>query len=200
MKAKGWVVTSAAMIAGIRLWMQVRGKTKTPFAEWAVGFGALMVFLAVMAEWAPQAAGPLAGTIVVGDFLQNGASLFEDLSSIITGGEKGSVLVTSPFGGASSTSSTSSTSSSPAAASPTPAAALGTALSTGAALPDQLTATPNGTVTGTTAGGQAVLPLAEPFGQATTGAAAAARRVETATGTIAATGIEGSLDWLASIF
>jgi hypothetical protein len=117
MKAKGWVVTSAAMIAGIRLWMQVRGKTKTPFAEWAVGFGALMVFLAVMAEWAPQAAGPLAGTIVVGDFLQNGASLFEDLSGIITGGEKGSVLVTSPFGGASSTSSTSS---SPAAASPTP--------------------------------------------------------------------------------
>ena len=182
MKAKGWVVTSAAMIAGIRLWMQVRGKTKTPFAEWAVGFGALMVFLAVMAEWAPAAAAPLAGTIVVGDFLQNGASLFEDLSKIITGQEKGSVLSTTPF------SSTPAASSSHA----TPAGTLGASLAAGGALPNQLTATPNENVTGGAAG-QAV-------GQATTGAGTTAGRVETATGAIAATGIEGSLDWLASIF
>ena len=97
MKGKRWVITAAAIIAGLRLWMQVRGKTKTPFAEWAVGFGALFVFLALMAEWAPQAAGPLAGTIVVGDVLRNGASLFEDVSSLTTGAETGSIFQPAPF-------------------------------------------------------------------------------------------------------
>jgi len=87
LKAKSWVITSAALIAGVRMWMQIRGKTKTPFSEWVVGFGALFVILAVMAEWAPAAAGPLAGTIVVGDFLVNGASLFDDISSVVTGTE-----------------------------------------------------------------------------------------------------------------
>ena len=98
MKGKPWVITAAALVAGIRLWMQVRGKTKTPFAEWAVGFGALFVFLALMAEWAPYAAGPLAGVIVVGDVLQNGASLFEDISTDVTGTDSGGqILTATPF-------------------------------------------------------------------------------------------------------
>lgn len=95
--SKRWVLTAAILIAGIRLWMQVRGKTKTPFAEWAIGWGSLFFFLALVSEAYPQAASGLAGTIVVGDFLVNGASLFEDLSSVVTGAETGPILVDQPF-------------------------------------------------------------------------------------------------------
>jgi hypothetical protein len=109
MKAKGWVITSAALIAGVRLWMQVRGKTKTPFREWIVGYGALFVILSVLAEAMPSAAAPLAGTIVLSDFLLNGEALFTDLSSIITGGESAdSVLVATPFAPSTPTSTSTS--------------------------------------------------------------------------------------------
>jgi hypothetical protein len=107
MKTKAWVITAAALIGGIRLWMQIRGKAKTPFPEWAVGFGALFVFLALLAEFAPAAAGPLAGTIVVGDFLANGEGLFEDVSSVVTGTETGSILSPTPFASTSSSSTAS---------------------------------------------------------------------------------------------
>lgn len=100
MKGKPWVLTAAAMVAGIRLWMQVRGKTKTPFAEWAVGWGALFMFLAIASEFVPDAAGPLAGLIVTADVLANGASLFEDVSSVVTGADAGSVLTAEPFAAA----------------------------------------------------------------------------------------------------
>lgn len=123
MKGKRWVITAAAVMAGIRLWMQVRGKTSTPFSEWAVGYGALFIFLALMAEWAPSAAGPLAGVVVVGDLLQNGSSLFEDVSTVVTGAEAGgTVLAATPFAstGATSTgsSSTATTTTSTSTAAP----------------------------------------------------------------------------------
>jgi hypothetical protein len=91
------VLTAAILVAGIRLWMQVRGKTKTPFAEWAIGWGSLFFFLALVSEAYPQAASSLAGTIVVGDFLVNGASLFEDLTGVVKGAETGPILVDTPF-------------------------------------------------------------------------------------------------------
>jgi hypothetical protein len=106
---KSWVITSAVIIAGIRLWMQVRGKTKTPFAEWAVGYCALFFFLAIMSEWAEPAAASLAGIVVVGDVLTNGSSLFEDVSTVVTGTEAGGQILTpTPFGppGTPNTSST----------------------------------------------------------------------------------------------
>ena len=138
MKPKAWVITSAAIIAGIRLWMQIRGKTKTPFSEWAVGFGALFIFLAILAEAAPAAAGPLAGVVVVGDVLQNGSSLFEDISSVVTGSEKGSILTATPFGSSSSTSSTSSTA--------TPAQTEAANLAAGTSDANTLTSTPDAAV------------------------------------------------------
>lgn len=97
MKGKRWVLTAAMLVAGIRLWMQVRGKTKTPFAEWAIGWGVTFMFLALLAESYPAAAGPLAGTIVTGDFLVNGSSLFDDLTGLVTGATGGSTLVADPF-------------------------------------------------------------------------------------------------------
>ena len=86
MNGKRWVLTSAMLVAGIRLWMQLRGKTKTPFGEWAVGWGVTFFFVAMLSEEYPQAAGALAGTIVVGAFLVNGASLFEDMTSAVSSG------------------------------------------------------------------------------------------------------------------
>lgn len=92
------LLTAFAIIGGIRLWMQIRGTTKTPFTSWAIGYGALFVMLSLAAEAYPPAAGALAGTIVVGDLLVNGSSLFEDISSAITGAEKGqSILDPTPF-------------------------------------------------------------------------------------------------------
>jgi len=115
MKSKQWLITAAALIGGVRLWMQIRGKTKTPFSEWAVGYGALFVFLAVLTEAMPQAAGALAGTVVVGDFLVNGASLFEDLSSVVTGTETGAILTDAPFAAGKTTATGSPATQTPAA-------------------------------------------------------------------------------------
>jgi hypothetical protein len=98
---KRWVITAAVLIAGIRLWMQIRDKTKTPFSEWVVGYCALFFFLAIMSEggrtW-ETAAASLAGIVVVGDLLTNGASLFEDVNTVVAGTEKGGQILTpTPF-------------------------------------------------------------------------------------------------------
>ena len=96
---KRMLVTAALLVAGIRMWMQVRGKAKTPFAEWAIGWGALFFLLSIFSEAYPAGAGSLALTIVVGDVLVNGTSLFTDISGAITGAEKGQpVLAPTPFG------------------------------------------------------------------------------------------------------
>lgn len=94
---KSALLTSALIIAGIRLWMQLRGKTKTPFQEWAIGWGALFFILALLSEVSPSAAGSLSLVVVVSDFLVNGVSLTTDISSTITGSEKGSTFVQHPF-------------------------------------------------------------------------------------------------------
>jgi hypothetical protein len=95
------VLTSAMLVAGLRLWAQLRGKTKTPFGEWAVGWGVVFFFIALISEAYPQPAGALAGIVVVGDFLANGAQLFEDMTAAISGGAG---FVAAPFGGASAAS------------------------------------------------------------------------------------------------
>lgn len=99
-----WLLTAAMLVAGVRLWMQVRGKTKTPFDEWVVGWGVTFFFLSILAEAYPGAAGSIAGTIVVGDFLINGETLFEDLSSLTQGAETGQILSSDPFAASSSSS------------------------------------------------------------------------------------------------
>lgn len=92
------VVTAAIIVAGLRLWMQVRGKTKTPFGEWAIGWGALFLILSLMSEAAPGGAGMLALIVVVGDVLANGATLMTDVEGAITGAEKGQPILTpAPF-------------------------------------------------------------------------------------------------------
>lgn len=94
------LLTAALVVAGVRLWMQVRGKTKTPFAEWAIGWGALFFILSLMSEASPQAAGTLALTVVTGDILVNGTSLLTDISGSITSAEKGTPTLTpTPFAG-----------------------------------------------------------------------------------------------------
>lgn len=97
--AKSTLLTAAMLVAGIRLWMQIRGKAKTPFNEWAVGWGATFFVLSLMSEVVPTGAGMLALLVAVGDFLNNGVSLTTDLSSVVTGSEKGSVLTPQPFSG-----------------------------------------------------------------------------------------------------
>lgn len=101
MKGQRMIVTAALIVAGIRLWMQMRGKTKTPFPEWAIGWGALFLLLSLGAEISPEASGMLALTVVVGDFLMNGTSLFNDVTSSITDAQKGKgVFSATPFSGA----------------------------------------------------------------------------------------------------
>lgn len=92
--------TAALIVAGIRMWEQLRGTTKTPFPEWAVGWGATFFLLSVLSEMTPQGAGALSLVIVIGDVLVNGQSLFSDVSGAITGAEKGKPVLTqaSPFG------------------------------------------------------------------------------------------------------
>jgi hypothetical protein len=87
------------VVAAIRLWTQVRGKSKTPFHEWAVGWGALFFMLALLSEAAPGTANSLAILVAFTDFLVNGVNLTTDLSNIITGSETGNVLVDQPFSG-----------------------------------------------------------------------------------------------------
>lgn len=118
MKGKRWVVTAAMLVAGIRLWMQVRGKTKTPFSEWVIGWGALFFFLSMMAEVYPAAAAPLAGTVVVSDFLVNGSSLFNDLAGLVNGTLQGPILVDDPFSPTSSAAGGMTTAATPTSAAP----------------------------------------------------------------------------------
>jgi hypothetical protein len=99
----GMLLTSAMIVAGIRLWMQVRGKTKTPFNEWAVGWGATFFFLALLSEVSPQAAGGLSLVVAFSDFLVNGVSLTSDLSSLTVGAEHTPILVPTPFAPTAST-------------------------------------------------------------------------------------------------
>lgn len=102
------LVTAALLVAGIRLWMQLRGKTKTPFPEWAIGWGATFFILALMSEASPEAAGTLALTVVVGDFLMNGTTLLTDVTGSITTAEKGTpTFVPTPFAAAPATTPTS---------------------------------------------------------------------------------------------
>lgn len=101
--SKNALITAAMIVAGIRLWLQVRGKTKTPFNEWAIGWGATFFFLAVLSEVSPTSAGSLSLVIAVSDFLANAVNLTTDIESLIgnaPGSNKssgGSVLVQQPF-------------------------------------------------------------------------------------------------------
>ncbi len=94
------LLTAAMIIAGIRMWNQLRGKTKTPFREWAVGWGALFFMLSLLSEIAPGAAGSFALMIAFTDFLVNGVSLTTDISKVVTGAEKGNTFVEQPFAAA----------------------------------------------------------------------------------------------------
>lgn len=98
-QAKSTLLTSAMIVAGMRLWLQVRGKTTTPFNEWAVGWGATFFVLSLMAEVVPTGAGMLALLVAVADFLKNGVNLTTDLSNVVTGSEGGPVLADHPFSG-----------------------------------------------------------------------------------------------------
>jgi hypothetical protein len=91
------LITSALVIAGIRMWAQLRGTAKTPFSEWAIGWGAMFFILSLVSEVAPGAAGMLSLIAAVSDFLQNGVSLTTDLSGLVTGASTGPVLVAQPF-------------------------------------------------------------------------------------------------------
>lgn len=109
------IVTVAVVVAGMRLWMQVRGKTTTPFGEWAVGWGALFFILSLYSEIAPQGAAMFSLVIATADVVKNGTSLFTDISSTITGAEKpGSspapVFSPAPFVGTANTTNSSNTS------------------------------------------------------------------------------------------
>lgn len=107
MKPKKAIITVAIVVGGIRLWMQLRGKTTTPFSEWAIGYGVLIIFLAFLAESYPPAAAPLAGTVIVGDVLKNGAGLFEDITAAIgQAGSGQSIFKSNPFSPGSQQSST----------------------------------------------------------------------------------------------
>lgn len=97
--ARTALMTSAMLVAGMRLWMQVRGKTTTPFNEWAVGWGATFFVLSLVSEVAPTGAGMLAILVAFADFLKNGVSLTTDLSNVTTGAEGGQVLTPTPFTG-----------------------------------------------------------------------------------------------------
>ena len=90
------------VVVAIRMWMQLRGKTKTPFNEWAIGFGALFFILALVSEVTENGAASLALLVALSDFLINGESLTTDVSNLITNTEKTSgntpVFVATPFG------------------------------------------------------------------------------------------------------
>lgn len=106
--AKSALITSAMVVAGIRLYLQIRGKTTTPLQEWVVGWGATFFILALLSDAAPSAAGSLSILIAFSDFLINGVALTTDLEDIVTGAAGGNgLLVDNPLSGtASSTTST----------------------------------------------------------------------------------------------
>jgi hypothetical protein len=105
------LLTSAMLVAGMRLWMQIRGKTTTPFNEWAIGWGATFFILSLVSEASPAGAGALSLVIVLADFLKNGVALTTDISSLVTESEKGAstsgTFVTAPFSSGSQTGTTS---------------------------------------------------------------------------------------------
>lgn len=91
------LITSAMLVGGMRLWLQLRGKATTPFNEWAIGWGATFFILSLMAEVTAEGAGALSLIIAVSDFLKNGVALTTDISNVVTGTEGGSTFVASPF-------------------------------------------------------------------------------------------------------
>lgn len=98
--SKNALITAALIVAGIRLWLQVRGKTKTPFNEWAIGWGATFFFLAILSEVSPTSAGSLSLLIAISDFLANAVNLTTDIESLIKnapGSGPSNVLVQQPF-------------------------------------------------------------------------------------------------------
>ena len=92
MKGKRWVLTAALIVAAIRMWQEIRATTKTPFPEWAVGWGALFFLLSILSEVAEGPAAYLATMVVLGDLLTNGASLFTDVNKAVTGTETGTLF------------------------------------------------------------------------------------------------------------
>lgn len=99
MKGKNVVVTAAVLVLALRMWQQVRGTTKTPFSEWAIGYGALFFMLGLLAEVSAPLAGSVSVVVAGADFLQNGLSLTTDITSLIGGkaqpGQSG--FVAQPF-------------------------------------------------------------------------------------------------------
>lgn len=81
--ARRTVVTVALLLAAVRGWQTFSGTAKTPFAEWAIGWGATFFFLALLSEPLPAAAGGLSLVIGVGDFLSNGAMLTSSLEGAL---------------------------------------------------------------------------------------------------------------------
>lgn len=88
MKGKNGIITAAIVLGGMRLWLQLRGKTKTPFEEWFIGYGALFFVIALFSEASPGGASMFAWLVVLADFLENGESLTTDISSAIVQAEK----------------------------------------------------------------------------------------------------------------
>lgn len=89
MKSKySLLLTAAMVVAVIRAWEQLRGKAKTPFPEWAVGWGATFFLLSLLSDVSPEGAGMLAWIIVVSEFLAKGTSLTKDVSGAIVGAEQ----------------------------------------------------------------------------------------------------------------
>lgn len=119
MNGRRLVLTSAILVAGLRMWMQLRGKTKTPFGEWAVGWGVTYFFLALISEEYERAAGTLAAIIAVGAFLQNGTTLFKDMTGAVSGGAG---FVPTPFTATTTTTAASSSAPTRGAASTGPTA------------------------------------------------------------------------------
>lgn len=95
--SKTALITSAMVVATIRIWTQLRGKARTPFNEWAIGWGATFFILALLTDVIPVAGGALAMVVAGSDFLRNGVSLTTDISNVITGREKGDTFVPHPF-------------------------------------------------------------------------------------------------------
>ena len=99
MRGKRAIIFGMLVVVAIRMWMQLRGKTKTPFNEWAIGFGALFFILALLSEISENGASSLALLVALSDFLINGESLTTDVSNVISGSETSNspVFVPTPF-------------------------------------------------------------------------------------------------------
>lgn len=91
------LVTCAMIIAAMRFWLQIRGKTTSTMQEWLVGWGATFFILSIIADVSPGTAGVFAITLTLADFLKNGVTLTNDLEGVVTGATKGSVLPDNPI-------------------------------------------------------------------------------------------------------